>query len=60
MTLADLFRDERRHADPVLVIFGIDPDPDLAARNAARIEEAKARLGDKYVCAKPINAKEDK
>lgn len=60
MTLADLFRDERRHADPVLVILGVDPDPELVARNAARIKEAKARLGDKYVCAKPINAKEDK
>lgn len=60
MTLADLFRDDRRKPDPVLVIMGVDPDPDLAARNAVRIEQAKARLGDKYVCAKPINAKEDK
>lgn len=60
MTLADLlFRDDRR-TDPVLVILGVSPDPDLVARNAARIEEAKARLGDKYVCAKPINSKEDK
>lgn len=45
--------------DPVLVVLGVDPDPDLVARNAARIEEAKAKLGDKYVCAKPFLTPKD-
>lgn len=59
MTLADLFRDDRRKPDPVLVVIGVEPDPELAARNAARIEQAKARLGDKYVCAAPFLTPKD-
>lgn len=40
----------------VLSPLGLDPDPDLAARNAARIAAAKEILGDKYILAQPINA----
>lgn len=32
----------------------VAPDPDLAQRNAARIEAAKRQLGDKYLLARPI------
>lgn len=31
------------------------PDPELAARNAARIEAAKKQMGDKWLLARPIN-----
>lgn len=55
----NLFPDDRRKTDPVLVVLGVTPDPELVARNAAKIEEAKRRLGDKYVCAKPLLTPKD-
>jgi hypothetical protein len=53
-----MFSDNRK-PDPVLVALRVEPDPDLAARNAARIEQAKAKLGDKYICAAPILTPKD-
>jgi len=52
--LADFVFDPR---EPALIdLLDAQPDPELVARNAARIEEAKKRLGEKYILAKPINA----
>lgn len=43
---------------PVLIdLVDAQPDPDLAARNRARIDAAKAAMGDRYILAKPINPK---
>lgn len=59
MSLFEIFRDDHHRVDHVLVVLGISPDPELAARNAERIEQAKRRLGDDYVCAKPILTPKD-
>lgn len=52
--LADFLFDPRE--PHVINPVGLAADPDLAARNAARIAAAKERLGDKYILAQPINA----
>jgi hypothetical protein len=37
-------------------LVAAQPDPDLAARNAARIAAVKKQMGDKWLLARPINA----
>jgi hypothetical protein len=35
--------------------YGLQPDPDLAARNYQRAQEVIKRMGSKYCCHRPIN-----
>jgi len=41
-------------AAPLVDVRSVPVDPDLAARNAARQEQARQALGARWICARPV------
>lgn len=45
----------RLYFDEFIDAAGIEPDPELAARNLERAKEVIRKMGSKYCCYEPIN-----